>query len=269
MKLLIEESLIQLRVKADNCESAIRIAAQPLVDHGKIEGRYVDIPIIKVTPILDMDEKFHLVHEVHALLSGSFTKYANINNVSALVEQHFGTGPNNEAFMKDLVDLLSYKETERPVVACHNLRLRDIVSTDCIQLNVEASTWQEALEVSGKPLIKSGAILQSYIDAIVNSKKLSVSYLVVAPQIALPHSLPSHGALKCAIGITSLKNPVSFGNEDNGPVKYIFFLSALDNKAHMVAMTELLDLFHDCFFLNLLDTCEDPSLIYQYILDNT
>lgn len=42
LKDLVEESLIQLNIEASNREDAIRKAAQPLVNAGKIENRYID-----------------------------------------------------------------------------------------------------------------------------------------------------------------------------------------------------------------------------------
>lgn len=73
------------------------------------------------------------------------------------------------------------------------------------------------------------------------------------------------GAIKESIAILTLKNPIHFGNSDNNPVKYIFFLSALDNERHIDAMGELLELMNNSMFLNLLDQSHNSTDFMRYI----
>ncbi|MEG1462733.1 MAG: PTS sugar transporter subunit IIA, partial [Anaerorhabdus sp.] len=85
--------------------------------------------------------------------------------------------------------------------------------------------------------------------------------------IALPHVKTEYGALKIGLGITTLKTPIYFGAKDLDPVKYIFFLTALDNETHLNALSELVALFNEKEFYETLDNAKIPQEISDYILN--
>ena len=105
------------------------------------------------------------------------------------------------------------------------------------------------------------------MDGIIKALNNFGPYFVLLPHVALPHTRAEEGAVKNAIGISTLKNPIWFGNSDNNPVKYIFFLSAMDNEKHIDAMGELLELMNNPMFLSLLDQSNDREEFMHY-LDN-
>ncbi len=70
-------------------------------------------------------------------------------------------------------------------------------------------------------------------------------YIVIAPGIAMPHARPEAGAKNIRIGLLKLKNPVNFGNEEHDPVDIVIFLCAVDNKAHIEVLGELVQLIED------------------------
>ena len=108
-------------------------------------------------------------------------------------------------------------------------------------------------------------VKQSYIDEIIRIMHAEGPYVVITRHVALPHTKPSAGALRCGIGITSLKEGVCFGSAEHDPIKYIFTLSALDNESHLTAMSQLLELFNDTAFYRLLDQCTSSIEVVEYI----
>ncbi len=71
--------------------------------------------------------------------------------------------------------------------------------------------------------------------------------------------------MKSAIGITTLIQPVVFGNKENDPVKYLCFLSAKDSESHINALTELTGLLKRDDFYEFLDHAKDASEVMQYM----
>ena len=71
--------------------------------------------------------------------------------------------------------------------------------------------------------------------------------------------------MKDAMGLTVLSAPVSFGESENDPVKYIFTLSITGNRDHMTAMSELVNLFNDPYFWHIVDKTEEPEIIVNYM----
>ncbi len=145
--------------------------------------------------------------------------------------------------------------------------LVELISESLIQLDIEASSPEEAIRQAAYPLVQEGMIEERYVDGIIKALNNFGPYFVLLPHVALPHTRAEEGAVKNAIGISTLKNPICFGNSDNNPVKYIFFLSAMDNEKHIDAMGELLELMNNPVFLSLLDQSNDREEFMHY-LDN-
>lgn len=90
-------------------------------------------------------------------------------------------------------------------------------------------------------------------------------YVVITKHIALPHTKPSSGALRCGLGLTVLKDPIPFDSKEHDPIKYIFTLSAIDNESHITAMSQLLDLFNDKNFYEIMNHAEKETDVMEYI----
>lgn len=123
--------------------------------------------------------------------------------------------------------------------------LKDLISDDQIQLNRDAKNWKTAIKIAAQPLLKQKFITQSYIEAMINSVEEYGPYIVIGPSIALAHARPEDGANKLGVSITTLKQPVNFGNPENDPVHIIFCLAAVDNYSHLNVMKAIVQLIND------------------------
>lgn len=143
--------------------------------------------------------------------------------------------------------------------------LSNIINENLIRLKISASDWEDAIRKSAAALLENGKISASYIDEMINTAKECGPYIVITKHVALPHARPEFGAKEIAIGIATLESPIEFGNKDNDPVKYIFCLSAKDQKTHLEAMSELAVLLEDKNFYSVLDNAKTPGEIMDYI----
>jgi len=145
--------------------------------------------------------------------------------------------------------------------------LRSIIDEDFIQLNVSASSWEEAVKKAAEPLVEKKVILKKYVNKIIEIAKETGPYIVIAKNVALPHAPTKYGGNQTAMGISVLSNPVEFGNKDNDPVKYLFTFVAADNESHLEALSELVMLLEDERFFELLNKTTDKKEILAYIND--
>ncbi|MFV0551985.1 MAG: PTS sugar transporter subunit IIA [Anaerorhabdus sp.] len=143
--------------------------------------------------------------------------------------------------------------------------LKDMVSENLINLKIEATDWQDAIRKAAKPLVEANKIKESYVDGIIRAVHEMGPYFVLTKHVALAHSRPEDGVIEGAIGIATLATPIEFGNQDNDPVKYIFTLSAVDNNAHLSALSDLAGLLEQQEFYDLLDRSKCPKEILDYI----
>ena len=143
-----------------------------------------------------------------------------------------------------------------------------MIEESIVQLEVEALTWEDALWKAGYPMITNHYVTESYIRDIIRIVHDEGPFIVITKHVALPHTKPSRGALRCGLGITVLKEAIPFGNKDHDPIKYIFTLSAIDNEAHLNAMSQLLELFNEPSFFIMLDKAMTSKEVISYITNH-
>lgn len=148
------------------------------------------------------------------------------------------------------------------------MRLHKMLNTSRIRIDVYASDWEEAIELGGDILIRENIIEPRYLVAVKETKKKIGPYIVVAPGIAISHSLPENGVNELGMSLIRLKDPVDFGHKTNGPVKLLFTLAATDKNAHLKALRQLMHIFlnkNDLYILfNSINIEEIASVIEKH-----
>ncbi|MBW9213128.1 MULTISPECIES: BglG family transcription antiterminator [Terrabacteria group] len=224
------------------------------------------IPVVKVNPIMDDDEKFIVLKEVKAHLGNLHNTMVVADDILSILRNHLGNISEENRLVSDLVGLF-YSTNSKETTETQPKRLVDILSKQFIMTQVECSSDLEAVKLSLLPLMKNKMITKNYQNSVVRLQKQSPSYFAITPHIALPHTKSSEGALENGISIVTLKTPLNFGESPNNPIKYLFGLSAVDNESHMKAMSDLLILLNDKDFLKLLDQETNSNKIMNYIVN--
>lgn len=227
----------------------------------------VNIPIIHVSPVMSIAERYQVMREVYMQLGSGFLKKTNVDVVMDIISKHADI-QNRDALYNELINYFSEIDNISNKDKENELHLLDMVRENIIRLNIEAENWEEAVRLSYEPLLENGFITQKYIDETVRIMNSVGPYVVITKHTALLHTKPESGALSCAMGIGVLKNPINFGSAEHDPIKYVFSLSAIDNHTHLCAMAELLELFNDDKFFMFLDTANDSEEVIEYIKSN-
>ena len=141
------------------------------------------------------------------------------------------------------------------------LSLSELLPAERIKFGVKVDNWQEAVRAAGQLLLDTGAVTPGYIDAMIKVAEELGPYIAIAPGIALPHAATESGAKQTALSLVKLAEPINFGNVDNDPVRLVFGLSAIDNKAHIVAMQALAEVFLSKDLVNQLFGAESSSAV--------
>lgn len=147
--------------------------------------------------------------------------------------------------------------------------LDKLLTEEFINLNIQCSTWKEAIIKSAKPLLKRGMIKKQYIDAIFKNFEEIGPYMVIAPRIVLSHARPENGVNRLSMSLTTLKTPINFGNELNDPVELIITLAALDSGTHLQALVDLMDLFTDKKDMEIIFSSTDKEEVIDIIKKHT
>ena len=89
--------------------------------------------------------------------------------------------------------------------------LREFVEQKHYKFAAEAPDWKEAIRMSCESLEADGTIEANYKEDIVACVEKYGPYIVLMPNIAMPHSQEgAEGVHKTSIGFMKLDKPVSF-----------------------------------------------------------
>ena len=111
-----------------------------------------------------------------------------------------------------------------------------------IKLKEECKNWEEVVFKGVGLLEENGFVNEIYKKKIIENFYEFGPYMVIAPQIVLLHARQEDGVIKTGLSILTLKNPINFGSELNDPVKLVFSFCSIDNKDHMVLLSNLMKL---------------------------
>lgn len=119
------------------------------------------------------------------------------------------------------------------------------LTEDYIQFVDKAKDWEEAVQLSGNPLLEGGEIKQSYIDGMIESVKEHGPYIVIAPNIALPHARPETGSVKIGFSYMKLNEPVSFAEDGSADASLFIALSCVDADTHLEMLQSIVLVLSD------------------------
>jgi PTS system ascorbate-specific IIA component len=105
--------------------------------------------------------------------------------------------------------------------------------------------WEDAIKASVKPLIEEGVALPEYVDEIINSIKKHGPYIVIAPNICIPHAQEGKGVNDTAICFMKTKKPVHFSDNPEHDAQLFFVLASTDNEKHMTNLLGLVEFIED------------------------
>lgn len=208
---------------------------------------YLKKPTLILEPLIrgDSQDKIKLFLEENSQFKRTVTHNNNrdlFDSVVKIVENRLGKVPSvMYTELEALFDkryLVDYEKEVHPM-------LKDILKDEHILLNETAGSWEEAIKKVSQPLLMSKAIEARYVSAMIESVKEYGPYIVIGKHLALAHARPEDGVHKLGVSVMTLHEPISFGHEENDPVKIIFCLSAINAYSHLNIMRNLIELIND------------------------
>ncbi|MCH4168608.1 MAG: BglG family transcription antiterminator [Streptococcaceae bacterium] len=226
-------------------------------------------PVFVVSPIMSTQERYTLIQEVYSHHNSSYQQSFDLSKLFKIIEEN--TEVTNKEKLLNKIDILFNKQSaKKTMFRSENwtnenkrmIKLRDILPSENIQLNVLVRSWEEAIYISAAPLLMSHSIERGYVDKIIQMVKNEGPFMVIMDKVALPHASPEDGANKIGLTITALSQSVWIGDKE---IKYLFTLSAIDRKQHLAAIAALMKLIENPDFFNMLDISQSPDEVLSYI----
>jgi len=217
-----------------------------------------------VNSVMSAMEKRRLEKDVYTMIGRSSYKAPDFSQVMNVIEKYVD-GKTKKTIEKALRQEVFGNKDESDTTGRLKHALSDLIDPAFIQLKVEVADRIEATYFAAKPLLEAEVITQAYVQKLQDMVGNGAEYFVIAKHVAMPHGKVCDGTLKLGMGITTLENPVRFGNDRNDPVKYIFTLSAIDKTSHLLALSTLVLLLAEPDFYEVLDQGSSGVEVLDFI----
>lgn len=187
-------------------------------------------------PLMTPAEKSRLVNEVYRHLFGVKQREILTDEFLQLLKKYVHI--IDEKGLRESLKQIAFfeKVTEsrgkRPV-------LNELLTEKTIQMAERTESWEEAIRLAAKPLLDQELIKEHYIDAMIDNVKTLGPYMIIGPEIAIPHARPEMGVNHVGMSLLKLKEPVYFLNNEQYPVKLLFCIAAIDHTTHLKALSQL------------------------------
>ncbi len=130
-------------------------------------------------------------------------------------------------------------------------------------------SWENAIKAAAKPLKEQGYLTDDYVEAMINSVHTHGPYIVIAPNIAMPHARPEDGANKVGFSVTIVKEPVKFSDDPSHHAQLLVSLSCVDSDTHLQMMQALVDVLGDPDKVDALVAAEKAEQVVDIFNTNT
>jgi mannitol/fructose-specific phosphotransferase system IIA component (Ntr-type)/galactitol-specific phosphotransferase system IIB component len=218
-----------------------------------IDLRDSKLPYVKVSPMLTDDD----ISNIKKSLSEIYVtpEQTDLNKLEQAIEliKRYSVITDEIGLREGLSRIIAPEAPHSNVKEVRQPVLKDLLTEETIELNVEANNWEDAVRAGGRLLYNAGKIEKRYIDAMIKTVKQLGPYIVIAPGIAMPHARPEDGEKEVGMSLITLKNPVNFGHQQNDPVKIVVCLCSVDNSSHIKALSQLVKFLNDEEMINKLN----------------
>lgn len=122
---------------------------------------------------------------------------------------------------------------------------KSLLADDYIQIAEKVSDWKNAIILAAQPMIAHGDIVPKYVDAMIQTVNELGSYIVIAPNIALPHARGAGNVMHNSISLLKLKQPVYFSDDEDSRATIILPIACKENEDHLAMLAAIAEMFQD------------------------
>ncbi|MBE6075425.1 MAG: PTS sugar transporter subunit IIA [Selenomonas ruminantium] len=123
---------------------------------------------------------------------------------------------------------------------------KEFVETKHYSFHEGFADWRDAVRAACAPLLADGTIEKEYPEIIIEKVEELGPYIVIAPDICIPHAERGRGVNGTAMCFMKTEKPVSFDPDDPDKDARIFVvLAATDDEVHLSNLMALSETLSD------------------------
>ena len=123
---------------------------------------------------------------------------------------------------------------------------KEIVEKKHFSFHEGFDDWRDAVRAACAPLLADGTIEQEYPEIIIQKVEELGPYIVIAPNICIPHAERGRGVNDTAMCFMKTEKPVSFDpNDPDKDARIFVVLAATDDEVHLNNLMQLSETLSD------------------------
>jgi len=139
--------------------------------------------------------------------------------------------------------------------------LKTIVDKKRYSFHEGFEDWRDAVKAACQPLVDEGVAEPVYVNEIIKKVEELGPYIVIAPDICIPHAQEGLGVHDTAVCFMKTEKPVSFADDGEHDARLFFVLASTDNARHMENLMQISeDLSDEDFVAKLLKVTNAEEL---------
>ena len=123
---------------------------------------------------------------------------------------------------------------------------KEIVEKKHFSFHEGFDDWRDAVRAACAPLLADGTIEKEYPEIIIEKVEELGPYIVIAPNICIPHAERGRGVNDMAMCFMKTEKPVSFDpNDPDKDARIFVVLAATDDEVHLNNLMQLSETLSD------------------------
>ncbi|MFY4775772.1 BglG family transcription antiterminator [Metabacillus sp. RGM 3146] len=220
-----------------------------------------NVPVFTVSPILSHEDKTNLLS--HIKPSSDNLELDKIGALMTIIKKH-SVITDEKGLQEELARYLRTNQNAKKEKRKKPM-LHEILTQETIQFCDCVDNWKDAIRLGAAPLLESGSVEESYVDAMIENVEKLGPYVVIAPKIALPHARPEDGVKKIGMSFLRIKEGCAFSEKPEHKVNLLFVLAAIDNDTHLKALSQFSSMLSEPGNIDRLIQAETADEVLQVI----
>ena len=204
----------------------------------RIQAEFPEVNIVEVKSILELTSDPSIIEKADFIVTTIIIE--DISKPVLLVSPLLGDS--------DITKIRKHLDAEAGDSNISKAKVRETQSTRSIisllddknvQIKLSASTWQEIVDLTCRPLIENHSITPRYIEAIKELLIKHGPYMVISQGVVLLHAMVGDGVNEVCMSMATIDPPVNFGHKKNDPISLAIVFGTVDNRSHLRALGQL------------------------------
>ncbi|MDY2727015.1 MAG: BglG family transcription antiterminator [Anaerostipes faecalis] len=218
-----------------------------------------------VKPFIDEISKRKFREKVMGELTGIVPHEIDVIGLMDIIKKYADI-QDEETLKREIANALTPDFREEPKINVGtqlSIELKDVLVKDTIQVLDHTLPWEDAVRITGIPLINRGDVTEEYVEQAIENIKDEHPFIMIADGVIIAHAGVDDGAKRVCLSLLTL--PEKINVDDYMEADVIIMIGTPDPTKHLEVLEELNYILENKKTLQILKKAEKPDDILELI----